>query len=65
MEICNSLFAGIEQWVLEHSDPDWAPPPDEAVVLTEANFTKFINKYDLSLVEFYAPWCVADELQCI
>lgn len=44
---------------MEHSDPEWAPPADETAVLVEANFTKFINKYDLSLVEFYAPWLVS------
>lgn len=40
----------------ERADPSWAPPPPAVITLGADNFTKFINDYDLSLVEFYAPW---------
>ena len=52
----DAVCAGIEEWVLEHADPSWKPPPDEVVVLDSENFDEFINGHDLSLVEFYAPW---------
>jgi len=29
----------------------------DVVVLTDATFKEFIGKNDLSLIEFYAPWC--------
>ncbi len=38
-----------------------APPskewPDHAVTLDGKNFNEFIQKYPLSVVDFWAPWC--------
>lgn len=31
--------------------------PDYAVTLNGKNFNEFIQKYPLSLVDFWAPWC--------
>ena len=31
--------------------------PDYVVTLNGKNFYKFIQKYPLSLVDFWAPWC--------
>ena len=31
--------------------------PDHVVTLDEKNFDDFIQKYPLSLVDFWAPWC--------
>lgn len=47
---------GLIRYVKERSAPDWKPPPEAVVTLTKDNFKDFINN-DLSLVEFYAPWC--------
>ena len=38
-----------------HSVKEW---PDHVVILEENNFNKFIEKFPLSLVDFWAPWCV-------
>lgn len=34
--------------------PDW---PDHVVTLEGRNFNEFIQRYPLSLVDFWAPWC--------
>ena len=31
--------------------------PDHAVILDGKNFNEFIQKYPLSVVDFWAPWC--------
>eukprot|EP01147_Barroeca_monosierra_P001726 gene1726-4846_t len=41
----------------EHADPNWKPPADQVITLTEDNFDEVVNSADLILVEFYAPWC--------
>ncbi|XP_053715668.1 protein disulfide-isomerase A4 isoform X2 [Synchiropus splendidus] len=43
--------------VKEVSQPDWKPPPEATLVLTEKNFDEVVNDADIILVEFYAPWC--------
>ena len=37
------------------SSNDW---PDFVVSLNTKNFNEFIQKYSLSVVDFWAPWCV-------
>jgi thioredoxin 1 len=37
-----------------HPVNDWL---DHVVTLGENNFNKFIEKYPLSIVDFWAPWC--------
>ena len=41
----------------EISDPDWKPPPEAVLTLTEADFDSTVDNADIILVEFYAPWC--------
>lgn len=40
----------------ERSDPNWRPPPEAVITLTSENFTEIIEREDIILVEFYAPW---------
>jgi len=40
----------------QRADPNWEPPPDEVIVLSQDNFTDFASATKLLLVEFYAPW---------
>ena len=40
----------------ERSAPDWKPPPDTVITLTQANFSDFVQSQEVTLVEFYAPW---------
>lgn len=42
--------------VKEVSDPNWTPPPEATMVLTQDNFDDVVNSADIILVEFYAPW---------
>ncbi|RLF61398.1 MAG: thioredoxin [Thermoplasmata archaeon] len=32
--------------------------PDEPIILSDENFDKVINRYQLVLVDFWAPWCL-------
>ncbi|KAM6087702.1 protein disulfide-isomerase A4 isoform 2-T2 [Chlamydotis macqueenii] len=43
--------------VKEVSDPNWTPPPEATLILTQGNFDDIVNGADIILVEFYAPWC--------
>nr|KAG5714340.1 hypothetical protein BaRGS_018557 [Batillaria attramentaria] len=48
---------GIVEYMKKRASPDWQPDPDAVQVLTMSNFTEVINREELMLVEFYAPWC--------
>lgn len=48
---------GIVNWLKEKTDPDYKPPPEEVITLTEQTFDEFLGSKALALVEFYAPWC--------
>ena len=37
-----------------YSIKEW---PDHVLTLEKNNFNKFIEKYPLSIVDFWAPWC--------
>lgn len=50
---------GFKRW---EPDLDRAPPPkedwpDHVLTLNTNEFDKFITKYPLSVVDFWAPWC--------
>ncbi|CAK5027058.1 unnamed protein product [Meloidogyne enterolobii] len=48
---------GIVKWLKEKTDPDYKPPPEEVIALSEQTFDDFLGSNALTLVEFYAPWC--------
>ncbi|CAF1469685.1 unnamed protein product [Adineta ricciae] len=49
--------SAIADFVKKYADPTWTPPPSDVVVLTVDNFETFTTEEELTLVEFYAPWC--------
>lgn len=51
-----NCISAIVAKVKEVSDPNWTPPPETTLVLTQDNFDEVVNDADIILVEFYAPW---------
>ena len=41
----------------DEAKPDWKPPEEHVIDLTAADFVEFVSSEELTLVEFYAPWC--------
>lgn len=48
---------GIVDYMREKADPNYKPPEESVITLTDENFDETISKESLILVEFYAPWC--------
>lgn len=40
-----------------HSNDKNLKYPDHIKILDDKNFQEFINKYELTLIDFWAPWC--------
>jgi thiol-disulfide isomerase/thioredoxin len=49
--------SAIAAYMKDFADPTWTPPPSDVAILTADNFTTFTTNEQLTLVEFYAPWC--------
>ena len=49
-----NAFTGCNSNQKSHSVKEW---PDHVLTLEGNNFNKFIEKYPLSMVDFWAPWC--------
>ncbi len=49
--------SAIADYLKDFAKPTWIPPPSDVVILTTGNFTQYISNEELTLVEFYAPWC--------
>lgn len=47
---------GIVDWVRQKADPNYKPPPEAVLTLTQSNFADIVSSKDIILVEFYAPW---------
>ena len=58
----NMIALGIFKRKRNVRDSDQKPPsvdewPDYVVTLEGKNFNEFIQKYPLSMIDFWAPWC--------
>ena len=49
-----NAFTGFNSNQKAHSVEEW---PDHVLTLKGNNFNEFIEKYPLSIVDFWAPWC--------
>lgn len=52
--IFNKINKKIENKKNNMSISEW---PEYVVTLDEKNFNNFIQKYSLSIIDFWAPWC--------
>ena len=55
--VCVCVFVAVVEFMKEEAQPDWKPPEDHVLWLTEKNFSRVVDGERLMLVEFYAPWC--------
>ena len=49
--------SAIADYLEDFAEPTWTPPASDVAILTKDNFTDFTFNQELTLVEFYAPWC--------
>ena len=47
----------IAKYLQKEASNDWKPPESKVAVLGLGNFTEWVEKYEVSLVEFYSPNC--------
>lgn len=45
----------IVEYLVKQASNTWKPPVSQVNVLSNSNFTQWVEKYDISLVEFYSP----------
>ena len=48
---------GIVDHMRKIADPNYKPPEESVITLTDSNFDAILESESLILVEFYAPWC--------
>ena len=51
----NQKKKAIAKYLIKEASNSWKPPVSMVAVLTESNFTAWVEKHDVSLVEFYSP----------
>lgn len=54
LSVFNKINKKVEASRSTLSDNEW---PEYIVTLDEKNFDGFIQKYHLSIIDFWAPWC--------
>ncbi|RNA32570.1 disulfide-isomerase A4 isoform X1 [Brachionus plicatilis] len=47
----------IVDYLVSEASNSWKPPVSKVNVLANTNFTEWVQKFDISLVEFYSPNC--------
>ncbi len=45
------------RWGCAEEEEEAATGPSEVVVLDDTNFEDHVKNNDVTLIEFYAPWC--------
>jgi protein disulfide-isomerase A4 len=51
------MIKAIAKYFVRESSFNWKPQASQVAVLTGANFTEWVEKHNISLVEFYSPNC--------
>jgi len=55
--LCFACVAVVSVYGHGGGDHDDDGDDEDVTVLTQSTFDEFVNRHELSLVEFYAPWC--------